>query len=98
MIHDTLNLTAEEVMGIVGSGDILGVEIRRDKVRKFLESHKWSLESYNAWVKDGSWTPDQPARGRGDMISKLTHRVGLKACGKCGSRQRDLNKKHPRKR
>jgi hypothetical protein len=45
------------------------------------------------------WTPDQPARGLGDVIAKVTHATGIDAvvkkvtkggCG-CKKRQESLN-------
>ena len=97
IINDTLNLTDEAVMDMIGAGDLDGVVARREKMRKFLTSHKWSLEGYKAWVKDGSWTPDQPVRGMGDRIAKVTHAMGIKGCVPCGRRQRGLNNVLPKR-
>lgn len=96
-IYNTLNLSDQEVMEMIGSGDIEGVKRRRTLMRNFLESHKWSLESYKAWLRDGSWTPDKPVRGLGDRVAKITHAVGIKGCAGCGSRQRALNRILPKK-
>lgn len=41
------------------------------------------------------WTPDQPARGLGDVVAKMTHAVGIEPCGGCAERQEWLNKVLP---
>jgi hypothetical protein len=41
------------------------------------------------------WTPDDPARGAGDLIAKLTHAVGIEPCGGCQHRQAWLNRRLP---
>jgi hypothetical protein len=96
-IYDTLDKTADEVMAIICAGDIAGVEVRQEKMRTFLKGHTWSLESYKSWVKDGSWTPDKPARGLGDVVAKATSLLGMKSCGGCGKRQRKWNEVTRRK-
>lgn len=42
-----------------------------------------------------AWTPDQPSRGLGDSIAKLTHAVGIKPCRGCKKRQAGINKLVP---
>lgn len=49
-----------------------------------------SVKTY-APSQQGEWTPDQPARGLGDVIAKVTHAVGIKTCGGCKKRQEALN-------
>lgn len=41
------------------------------------------------------WTPDQPSRGLGDTLAKLTHAVGISPCGGCLERQAAVNKLLP---
>ncbi len=54
------------------------------------------------------WTPDQPSRGLGDTVAKITRATGLdrlahaytrvtgRDCG-CGRRQTELNRRFPRR-
>jgi len=44
------------------------------------------------------WTPDQPARGAGDVVAKITHKMGIKQCGGCKKRQAKLNELLPTNR
>jgi hypothetical protein len=91
-IYETMHLTDEEVMGLTGAGDINTVIARRAAMREFLKYNKWDLEAYKAWRRDGMWTPKMVSRGLGDVIAKVTNAVGLKSCGGCKSRQKQLNK------
>jgi hypothetical protein len=91
-IHDTLHLTDEEVMELTGAGDINTVIARREQMREFLKYNKWELEAYKDWLRSGAWTPKMPSRGLGDVIAKVTNAVGIKSCGGCKSRQKQLNK------
>lgn len=50
------------------------------------------------WGFAGEWTPDQPSRGVGDTLAKLTHAFGLSPCGGCQERQSKLNKIFPYRR
>ncbi len=43
------------------------------------------------------WTPDQPSRGLGDTVAKITSAVGIKPCGGCKERQAKLNRLVPYK-
>jgi hypothetical protein len=51
-----------------------------------------------AWGCCTEWTPDQPSRGLGDTVAKITSAVGIKPCGGCKDRQATLNKRVPYKR
>ncbi len=59
------------------------------KGRKFIDGRE---------VNTNTWTPDQPSRGFGDTIAKMTSAVGIKPCGGCKKRQAALNKAVPYKR
>lgn len=50
------------------------------------------------WGYADEWTPDQPSRGLGDTIAKVTHAVGIKPCGGCKERQADANERWPYRR
>tara|TARA_R110002020_G_scaffold115383_1_gene265292 strand:+ start:1635 stop:1937 length:303 start_codon:yes stop_codon:yes gene_type:complete len=43
-------------------------------------------------------TKDRPAKGLGDTIAKITHKLGFKSCGGCKKRQAYLNEKFPYKK
>ncbi len=47
--------------------------------------------------KSDDWKPDQPSRGLGDTIARITSAVGITPCGGCKSRQKKLNKIMPYK-
>jgi hypothetical protein len=87
-----MNKTDEEVMELTGAGDISTVIDRRESMREFLKYNKWELEAYKTWRRDGMWMPTMPSRGLGDVVAKVTNAVGIKSCGGCKSRQKQLNK------
>lgn len=48
--------------------------------------------------KDGSTQQVDQAEGVGDLIARLTKKVGIEPCGKCKERQKYLNDKFPFRR
>jgi hypothetical protein len=92
-IYDTINLPPEEVMDIIGSGDIAGVVSRQVKMRVFLVDNKWNIEKYKDFLKGQIVR----SKGVGDTIAKITKTIGITACGGCKQRQEKLNKIFPYK-
>jgi hypothetical protein len=93
--YDSLGLSDEEFMSLIGSGDINSVISRRERIREFLKFNKWYLSDYMKWLKSGTWTPLNKARGGGDIVAKITNAVGMKSCGGCKKRQDKLNMMFP---
>lgn len=69
------------------------------------QGEKWVCRVCRRSVKARSATPpnrnciaaDQPSRGLGDTIAKLTTAIGIKPCGGCKKRQAALNAMFPYK-
>ena len=95
--YDTINLSDEDFMLLIGAGDIDSVINRRDRLREFLKYNKWELEEYKKWLSSGRWTPSKGNRGVGDVVAKIANAVGVKSCGGCKSRQAKLNAIFPYK-
>jgi orotate phosphoribosyltransferase len=50
------------------------------------------------WQPPDDWDVSQPSRGLGDVVAKVTTKLGIKPCGGCKKRQRRLNQLVPFKR
>lgn len=50
-IYDTLHLSDEDVMALIGSGDIASVRNRRERMREFLATSEWSEAAYRDWIR-----------------------------------------------
>lgn len=85
---------------------------RRATLDRYLQSSGGTFDEtdYLAWLQtdQAGWSPDQPSRGLGDTLAKITHKTGLvriaeaytkitgRDCG-CGQRQQALNRLKPYK-
>ncbi len=47
------------------------------------------------WQPPDDWNVSMSSRGLGDVIAKVTHKLGIKQCGGCKKRQKTLNKWMP---
>lgn len=57
LIYETMGDDPDEVMDALGMGDVKSVQLRREKVSKFLEAHEWDHAAFVRWLKTPAALP-----------------------------------------
>jgi hypothetical protein len=74
---------------------------RKATLDRYLQQSDGTFDqaSYLSWLQtdEAGWSPDQPSRGVGDTVARITSAFGIKPCGGCKARQKSLNEKFPYK-